>query len=161
MDSVDSCVWLGFSQHDIAVFFSSKRGKSSLSLNFQFTECQCLRCYLHQAISSSSFVIYIRPPESPVWCNISIGFLVSSYQISLFCSHSNGLGLVIMTIVPKGFFSEAWNATNDFFEEPKPGLIHDLLGCKDSGMLVYNRCDQLVGELQMSSPKLNDIAYEW
>lgn len=66
-----------------------------------------------------------------------------------------------MTIVPKGFFSEAWNATNDFFEEPKPGLIHDLLGCKDSGMLVYNPCDQLVGELPMSSPKVNDIVYEW
>jgi len=76
-------------------------------------------------------------------------------------AEANGLGLVVMTIVPKGFFSEAWNATNDFFEEPKAGLIHDLLGCKDSGMLVYNRCDQLVGELQMSSPKVNDIVYEW
>ena len=85
---------------------------------------------------------------------------ITSYQMTLFCFHSNMPSLDVMTITRQCLFSEAWNATDDFFEEPQSGLVHKLLGIKDNGMQVYDRCGQLVGEIKLF-PKIPDMKHEW
>ncbi|XP_068727750.1 uncharacterized protein [Montipora capricornis] len=73
---------------------------------------------------------------------------------------ANMPSLDVMTITRQCLFSEAWNATDDFFEEPQSGLVHKLLGIKDNGMQVYDRCGQLVGEIKLF-PKIPDMKHEW
>ena len=71
-------------------------------------------------------------------------------------------GIVFMTVVSQNVFSPSWNETDDFIEEPRPGLVSGLLERKPSGMFVYDRCGRLVNDdLKMLSPLPSDTTHAW
>ena len=71
-------------------------------------------------------------------------------------------GIVFMTMVSQPVFSS--NDTEDFFKEPRPGMVSGFLpGDSSNAMFVYDRCGRFVDELKLlpAPSTLLDIKHEW